>query len=549
MPSAAVAAASSSSATGIFKNVHPASSTAGDARGGAFKRLIGGVFSACVPGTIQGTAVHVCNFVVGFSVGGIAMPYRIIVAGLGGALIAASALITLRPVVSDVHVFPSLSPQLFNNRLFQPSLQVSQRHTSPSLPFISVASSYAPMRNKHAVWTLVQSSGAAVGILRSVASATGDGGGLELQEVTLMSAPAAALGDDSRIDLTLSATVDGMSHSLPIAVSAVSASVASIQAVTQQCGITKAGWVSVAVEIDAEVAVMTTLAGPVATVLDFRGNPLANIRVCARVGDFYSSYAVGCSSSNASGTAQLPTFLLPPVRFLAGALLPWYLTALPSYSSSYADVSACVQTAGYSLDDMETQSAVLFAGVKPTVPYSAHPPIIALHPTPQPAVALSGGVVSVYVHNSSSNSSSSSSSTGNPLDLSRFPCAVRAAGATQQEVHVLLRCSNRSNFALQPSVTANDVVVPCPLRDGNSSSSSSSNGAAWIQFLQLWDAENLFNTPPPPDTYLDTPASSTGASSITGVVSWSVCSAAAAGGGSSAGTLMSLVMERPESSM
>ena len=115
-------------------------------------------------------------------------------AGLGGALIAASALITLRPVVSDVHLFPSLSPQLFNNRLFQPSLQVSQRHTSPSLPFISVASSYAPMRNKHAVWTLVQSSGAAVGILRSVASATGDGGGLELQEVHLFAGGAPGPG-------------------------------------------------------------------------------------------------------------------------------------------------------------------------------------------------------------------------------------------------------------------------------------------------------------------------------------------------------------------
>jgi len=185
---------------------------------------------------------------------------------------------------------------------------------------------------------------------------------------------------------------------------------------------------------------------------------------------------------------------------------------------------------------MHTHTAVMFAAIKPSVPHAANPPIIALHPTPQPAVALSGGMMHVYMHNSSRTT---------PLDLTPFPCAVRAASSEQQEVHVLLQCSSSSNFALQQSVTAASVVVPCPLRDGNS---SSSDGTAWIQLLQQWDADRLFNPPPPPDSLLDTPAASTGALSVTGMLQWSVCSAAAGGGGTG-GTLVSFVLERPEASM
>jgi len=328
----------------VFKNVHPASSSASATRGGAFKRLTGGVFSTCVPGTIQGTPVLICSFTLAFSVGGIALPYRLLVAGLGGAVIGASAAIVVKPTISDVHVFPSLAPQLFDNRVQQSTLQVSQTHSSPSLPFISVASSYAPMRNKHAVWSLVhtptpninttfpfqtpslpqlQPSGAAVGILRSLSTASGDGGGIELQEIQLTSLPAAALTDVTRLDFTLCATVDGVAASLPMAVAAVSASAVSIQAVMQQCGIVKAGWVSVVTSIDAEVAVAAAVAGPLAMLLDFQGNALPNVRVCAVVGDFSNSTVVGCSSSNTSGLVQLPPFLLPPVRFLVGALLPW----------------------------------------------------------------------------------------------------------------------------------------------------------------------------------------------------------------------------------
>lgn len=536
-----MAAASSSSANDLFKNVHPASSCASDTAGGAFKRLIGSTFSSCASGTVQGTAVRICTFSIGFSVDGIAMPYKIIVAGLGGALIGSTSSITVRPIISNVHMFPSLSPQLFDSRVHQPTIQISQRYTAPSLPFISVTASYTPMRNKQAFWSLVPSSGPAVGILRTVTAPTGIGGGLELQELTLTSAPASLLSSSSRIDLTLSAAVDGMTHSLPIATSSIIASATRIQSVMQQCNIKKVGWVTVITALAAEVAFAGVLDGPVAKVSDFEGSPVSNVRVCLHIGSFYNSSVVTCSMSRSDGTAQLPSFVLPSVRFLAGAVMPWFLVAHPLHSSTYDAASACVRLAGLSFDDMETHSAVMFSGLgfsscqvcgAPTS-YFSHQPIVSLHPSPQPTKMLSGNVVSLYVHTGSAIS---------PSDLSRFPNAVRASGPTQQEVHVMLQCSSANNFVLLPSVTSNEVIMPCPILDGNS---SSSNGA-WIQILQFWDAEKFFYPTFPPNSFLETPAASSVSS--TGVVSWSVTGAAASGANSAA-TLVSVVLERPEASM
>lgn len=539
-----MAAASSSHANDIFTSTHPASSSVSDGLDGAFKRLIGNVFSSCASGSIQGASVRICSFSIGFSISGMVMPYKIIVVGLGGALIGSSAAITLRPIISSVHVFPSLFPQLFDNRVYKAAIQVSQRYEAPSLPFIYVSSSYTPMHNKHAVWTLISSSGPVAVILRTTAAQSGVGGGLELKELTLMSASSSLLSSSTNIDVTLSATVDGTSHSLPLDSAAVATSAASIQAVMRQCGVTKAGWVSATTALAAEVAFTSTLDGPVARVLDFQGNPLPNIRVCLRMGAFYNSAVVACSSSNSNGTAQLPSFVLPSVRFLAGAVVSWHLVALPSYSTSREVVKACIQSAGYSFDDMETHSAVKFSGlafkscqacVTPTSS-SAHHPIISIHPSPQPASPLSGGFLSVYVL---------SNATTLP-DLSRFPNAVRATASTQQEVHVLLQCSSQNTVSLLP----NNVVISCPIRDGNSRSGDSVNEGAWIQLLQLWDAEKLFHPLPPPDSILETPGVSTGVSSasVTGVFSWSVTNAAASGADSAA-TLMSIVLERPESSM
>lgn len=490
-------------------------------------------------------SVRICSFSIGFSVSGMVMPYKIIVVGLGGALVGSSAAITLRPIISSVHVFPSLFPQLFDSRVYKAAVEVAQRYEAPSLPFTYVSSSYTPMHNKHAVWTLISSSGPVAVILRTIAVQSGIGGGLELKELTLMSASPSLLSSSTSVDLTLSATVDGTSHSLPLDSAAVVTSSASIQAVMRQCGVTKAGWVSATTALAAEVAVTSTLDGPVARVLDFQGNPLPNMIVCLRVGAFYNSAVVACSSSNSNGTAQLPSFVLPSVRFLAGAVVSWHLVALPSYSTSRDVANACIQSAGFSFDDMETHSPVKFSGlefntcqscVTPTSP-SAHHPIISMHPSPQPASSLSGGILSVYVH----------SNTTTPPYLSRFPNAVRAAASTQQEVHVLLQCrSHHNNVALLP----NDAVISCPIRDGNSSSSNSVNAGAWIQLLQLWDAEKLFHPLPPPDSILETLAVSTGvaSASVTGVLSWSITSAAASVAGSAA-TLMSIVLERPESSM
>ncbi len=540
----AVAAASSAHANDIFTSTHPASSSVSDGLDGAFKRLIGNVFSSCASGSIQGASVRICSFSIGLSISGMVVPYKIIVVGLGGALIGSSAAITLLPIISSVHVFPSLFPQLFDNRVYKAAVQVSQRYEAPSLPFIYVSSSYTPLQNKHAVWTLISSSGPVAVILRTIAAQSGIGGGLQLKELTLMSASASLLSSSTTVDVTLSAAVDGTSHSLPLDSAAVATSSASIQAVMRQCGVTKAGWVSATTALAAEVAFTSTLDGPVARVLDFQGNPLPNMIVCLRVGAFYNSAVVACSSSNSNGTAQLPSFVLPSVRFFAGAVVPWHLAALPSYSTSREVANACIQSAGFSFDDMETHSPVKFSGlgfkscqacVTPTSP-SAHHPIISMHPSPQPASSLSGGILSVYVH----------SNTTTPPDLSRFPNAVRAAASTQQEVHVLLQCRSHNNVALLP----NDAVISCPIRDGNSSSGNSVYGGAWIQLLQLWDAEKLFYPLPPPDSILETLAMSTGvaSASVTGVLSWSVTSAAASGADSAA-TLMSIVLERPESSM
>ncbi len=526
--------------------MHPASTCAGDAAGGAFKRLIGSTFSSCASGTVQGVAFRICNFLIGFSVDGLTMPYKIIVAGLGGALTGSSASITVRPIISNVHVFPSLSPQLFDNRVQLSTIQISQRYSAPSLPFISATSSYTSMRNKQAIWTLAPSLGPAIGILRTVAAPTGIGGGLELRELTLTSVPASVLSS-SGIHLTLSATVDGMSHSLPIETSSMIASATKILGVMQQCGITKAGSVSATVTLPAEVAITAALEGPVARVLDFRGSALPNVRVCLHVGAFYNSTAVSCASSGSNGTAQLPPFALPSVRFLAGAIMPWFLVAHPLYSSAYEAASSCVRLAGLSLDDMETHSAVMFSGLGflscqvcgAPASFFSHQPIISLHPSPQLAKSYSGSAVSVYVHSNNSIS---------PIDLSRFPNAARAASATQQEVHILLQCSTANNVVLMPSVTANQLVIPCPVRDGSSSCSSNNNisDCASIQLLQLWDAEKFFHPLFAPNSILETPAASVAAA--TGVLSWSVTSAAAAGAHSAA-TLISVVLERPESSM
>ena len=147
--------------------------------------------------------------------------------------------------------------------------------------------------------------------------------------------------------------------------------------------------------------------------------------------------------------------------------------------------------------------------------------------------------MSVYVH---SNSTS-------PVNLNRFPNAVRAdnANAAQQEVHVLLQCRRQNNFVLLPSVTQSDVIVPCPVRDGSSSNSSD---GAWIQLLQLWDSERFFHPLPFPDAVLEASGATASAAGVpaSGVLSWSVTSAAASGTDSAA-TLMSVVLERPESSL
>jgi hypothetical protein len=540
----AVAAASSAAADEIFKNVHPASSSTSDDNSGVFKCLIGNAFSSCSLGIIQGTSVRICTFHVGFSIGGMAMPYKIIVAGLGGALIGFSDLITVRPLISSVHMFPALAPQLFDSRDSRPIIDILQHYTAPSLPFVLATSSYNPMINKHAIWSLTTSSGTAVGIVRSKAAPTGVGGGLALQEFTLTSAPALVSSTDAAIDLTLSATVDGMTHSMPFSLSSVGVSSAQIQAIAQRCGVRKAGRVLATTKLPADVAFSSVLDGPVASVLDFQDNALSGVVVCLKVGAFDRSSTLSCGTSDSNGTVQLPSFVLPPSRFLVGAIIPWHLVAIPSYSSSYQAALECFQLAALSSSDMETHSAVMFSGLRASsCAVCGSPPsdvsllpIFALHPATQTASSRSGAAAIVYVHSVNSN---------NSIDLSRFPKAARATVASQQEVHILLQCRSHSSFDMLPALTSNNVVIPCPLLDGSSSSSSSSDGA-WIEVLQLWDAERLFHPALPKNSVLGTPAA-TGAASLT-VASWSVVSAAA-DATHGAATLMSVVLDRPEASM